>query len=195
MIFDKWKLTWCRVGMQPPLSSAYWKSIQLYNCLFQEVLHTIASPHGRVSRIVIHNRTEEKIESLIEFDSIMSAEACKDAINGADIYAGCCTLDVKFSKVSILHSHLIQLKLFQVVHTAYLLLILHIILNFSYRIDKDLKFWVSSSKYYVLPLKKSIVYLRSICYLKIFDIGLLLACLVNSFRVFTNILMLFINSI
>ena len=69
--------------------------------IFQEVLHTIASPHGRVSRIVIHNKTEEKIESLIEFDSIMSAEACKDAINGADIYAGCCTLDVKFSKVSV----------------------------------------------------------------------------------------------
>lgn len=68
-----------------------------------EVLHTIASPHGRVSRIVIHNKTEEKIESLIEFDSIMSAEACKDAINGADIYAGCCTLDVKFSKAQSLN--------------------------------------------------------------------------------------------
>ncbi|XP_063692618.1 heterogeneous nuclear ribonucleoprotein L-like isoform X1 [Bolinopsis microptera] len=68
-----------------------------------EVLHTIASPHGRVSRIVIHNRTEEKIESLIEFDSIMSAEACKEAINGADVYAGCCTLDVKFSKAQSLN--------------------------------------------------------------------------------------------
>ena len=56
-----------------------------------------------MSRIVIHNRTEEKIESLIEFDSIMSAEACKEAINGADVYAGCCTLDVKFSKVRVLN--------------------------------------------------------------------------------------------
>ena len=77
------------------------RSFESKSCYFQEVLHTIASPHGRVSRIVIHNKTEEKIESLIEFDSIMSAEACKDAINGADIYAGCCTLDVKFSKVSV----------------------------------------------------------------------------------------------
>ena len=66
---------------------------------YQEVLHTIASPHGRVLRIVIHNRTDEKIESLIEFDTIMSADACKEAIHGADIYAGCCTLEVKYSKV------------------------------------------------------------------------------------------------
>lgn len=68
-----------------------------------EVLHTIASPHGRVLRIVIHNRNETKIESLIEFDGVVSAEACKDAIHGADIYAGCCTLDVAFSKAQSLN--------------------------------------------------------------------------------------------
>lgn len=64
-----------------------------------EVLHTIASPHGKVQRIVIHNRNETKVESLVEFDGVMSAETCKEAIHGADIYAGCCTLEVKYSKV------------------------------------------------------------------------------------------------
>eukprot|EP00116_Pleurobrachia_bachei_P004091 sb/3464353/ len=68
-----------------------------------EVLHTIASPHGKILRIVIHNRNETKIESLVEFEDVQGAERCKRAISGADIYAGCCTLDVEFSTAQSLN--------------------------------------------------------------------------------------------
>lgn len=38
---------------------------------------------------------------MVEFDSIDSAKRAKHALNGCDIYSGCCTLRVEFAKVCI----------------------------------------------------------------------------------------------
>lgn len=40
------------------------------------------------------------LDSEPTFDSIESAKRAKDALNGADIYSGCCTLKIEFAKVS-----------------------------------------------------------------------------------------------
>ena len=40
-------------------------------------------------------------QALVEFDSVETAKKVKHALNGADIYSGCCTLKVEFAKVRI----------------------------------------------------------------------------------------------
>ncbi|XP_047000111.1 heterogeneous nuclear ribonucleoprotein L isoform X1 [Schistocerca americana] len=61
-----------------------------------EVLHTICSPSGQVLRIVIFKKNG--VQAMVEFDSIESAKRAKEALNGADIYSGCCTLKIDFAK-------------------------------------------------------------------------------------------------
>ena len=39
------------------------------------------------------------MHSLVEFVNVEEARAAKRAINGADIYTGCCTLKAEFAKV------------------------------------------------------------------------------------------------
>lgn len=39
------------------------------------------------------------LQALVEFESIDVAKKAKHAMNGADIYSGCCTLKVEFAKV------------------------------------------------------------------------------------------------
>lgn len=41
------------------------------------------------------------VQALVEYDTIESARKAKHAMNGADIYSGCCTLKVEFAKVFI----------------------------------------------------------------------------------------------
>ena len=38
---------------------------------------------------------------MFTFDGIEAAKRAKQALNGADIYSGCCTLKIEFAKVSI----------------------------------------------------------------------------------------------
>ncbi|XP_067007690.1 heterogeneous nuclear ribonucleoprotein L isoform X2 [Anabrus simplex] len=61
-----------------------------------EVLHTICSPNGQVLRIVIFKKNG--VQAMVEFDSVDSAKRAKDALSGADIYSGCCTLKIDFAK-------------------------------------------------------------------------------------------------
>jgi hypothetical protein len=63
-----------------------------------DVLHAIASPHGRVQRIVIIKRLSS--QAMIEFDCIESAKRAKKNLNGKNIYTGCCSLEVIFAKPS-----------------------------------------------------------------------------------------------
>src|SRR5699024_7047471 len=65
--------------------------------LLQEVIHQICSPSGKVLRIVIFKKNG--IQAMVEFDSIESAKRAKQALNGCDIYSGCCTLRVEYAKV------------------------------------------------------------------------------------------------
>ncbi|XP_021931437.1 heterogeneous nuclear ribonucleoprotein L isoform X1 [Zootermopsis nevadensis] len=61
-----------------------------------EVLHTICSPSGQVLRIVIFKKNG--IQAMVEFDSPESAKRAKEALNGADIYSGCCTIKIDYAK-------------------------------------------------------------------------------------------------
>ena len=64
----------------------------------QEVLHTISSPYGVVQRIAIFRKNG--VQALVEFDSNTSAARAKTNLEGADIYAGCCTLKTEYARVS-----------------------------------------------------------------------------------------------
>ena len=66
----------------------------------QDVIHTISSPYGVVQRIAIFKKNG--IQALVEFDSNVSANRAKQNLDGADIYAGCCTLKIEYARVSII---------------------------------------------------------------------------------------------
>ncbi|XP_032231297.2 heterogeneous nuclear ribonucleoprotein L-like isoform X2 [Nematostella vectensis] len=61
-----------------------------------KILHKICSPSGKVLRIVIFHKNG--LQALVEFDSVESAERALAVLNGQDIYAGCCTLKIDYSK-------------------------------------------------------------------------------------------------
>lgn len=50
-----------------------------------------------MKRIAMIRRT--MLQALVEFESADVAKKAKHAMNGADIYSGCCTLKVEFAKV------------------------------------------------------------------------------------------------
>jgi len=61
-----------------------------------EVLHTIASPFGKLLRVVIFKKNG--VQAMLEFDSLESAKRAKDSLHGCDIYSGCCTLKIEYAK-------------------------------------------------------------------------------------------------
>ncbi|KDR13299.1 Heterogeneous nuclear ribonucleoprotein L, partial [Zootermopsis nevadensis] len=64
-----------------------------------EVLHTICSPSGQVLRIVIFKKNG--IQAMVEYPLVQSPESAKrakEALNGADIYSGCCTIKIDYAK-------------------------------------------------------------------------------------------------
>lgn len=64
-----------------------------------DVIYQISNAQGKVLRVaVMHKPTV--VQALVEFESMEVAKAAKHAMNGADIYSGCCTLKVEFAKVS-----------------------------------------------------------------------------------------------
>lgn len=73
-------------------------SLSFSFCLLQDVLHKICNPHGQVLRIVIFKKNG--VQAMVEFDSLDAATRARENLNGADIYAGCCTLKIDFAKVS-----------------------------------------------------------------------------------------------
>ncbi|XP_072398078.1 heterogeneous nuclear ribonucleoprotein L-like [Diabrotica undecimpunctata] len=62
-----------------------------------DVIHTICQANGPVLRIVIFKKNG--VQAMVEFDSVEAAIRAKEALNGADIYSGCCTLKIDFAKV------------------------------------------------------------------------------------------------
>ncbi|XP_038570716.1 heterogeneous nuclear ribonucleoprotein L-like isoform X2 [Micropterus salmoides] len=61
-----------------------------------DVLYTVCNPVGSVLRIVIFKRNG--IQAMVEFESVEDAMKAKLALNGADIYAGCCTLKIEYAR-------------------------------------------------------------------------------------------------
>ncbi|VDN00887.1 unnamed protein product [Thelazia callipaeda] len=73
--------------------------LTIYNAQYPvnvDVIHQICEPHGFVKRIAMIRRT--MLQALVEFESTEIAKKAKHAMNGADIYSGCCTLKVEFAK-------------------------------------------------------------------------------------------------
>ncbi|XP_075947774.1 heterogeneous nuclear ribonucleoprotein L-like [Anarhichas minor] len=61
-----------------------------------DVLYTVCNPIVNVQRIVIFKRNG--IQAMVEFESVEDAQKAKLALNGADIYAGCCTLKIEYAR-------------------------------------------------------------------------------------------------
>ncbi|KNC71428.1 hypothetical protein SARC_16031, partial [Sphaeroforma arctica JP610] len=61
-----------------------------------DIIHQICTPHGAVCKIVVFTKTG--LQSLVEFDCVTAAIRTKEALEGAEIYAGCCELKIDFSR-------------------------------------------------------------------------------------------------
>uniref|UniRef100_A0A4W5MQW4 Heteroous nuclear ribonucleoprotein L like n=1 Tax=Hucho hucho TaxID=62062 RepID=A0A4W5MQW4_9TELE len=59
-----------------------------------DVLYTVCNPIGNVLRIVIFKRNG--IQAMVEYP--FWSQKAKSALNGADIYAGCCTLKIEYAR-------------------------------------------------------------------------------------------------
>ncbi|KAL7676450.1 hypothetical protein ACOME3_002702 [Neoechinorhynchus agilis] len=64
-----------------------------------DTIRQICSPFGLVLRIrLIHKNPSSPPIALVEFDSIASSTDAMNSLQGADIYAGCCTLRIEYSQ-------------------------------------------------------------------------------------------------
>ncbi|KAF2365332.1 RNA recognition motif domain [Trinorchestia longiramus] len=68
-----------------------------------DVIHAITEPHGNVLRIVIFKTS--RVQCMVEYEDVESATRAREALQGADIYAGCCTLRVEYAKQTKLFVH------------------------------------------------------------------------------------------
>jgi heterogeneous nuclear ribonucleoprotein L len=68
-----------------------------------ETVKKICSPHAELQRIVIFHKNG--LQALVEFLTIEDAQRVQNALNGCDIFAGCCTLKIDFSKTGRLNVH------------------------------------------------------------------------------------------
>lgn len=62
-----------------------------------DVINTISSAFGNIYRIVITRKNG--VQALVEFEDREAAQKAKDSLDNADIYSGCCTLKIEFSKI------------------------------------------------------------------------------------------------
>lgn len=63
------------------------------------------------------------------FESVLCAQKAKAALNGADIYAGCCTLKIEYARV-MLRSSLLTVLLMKCIRSR-----LTLCLNFNSQLD------------------------------------------------------------
>ncbi|XP_034691035.1 polypyrimidine tract-binding protein homolog 3-like isoform X2 [Vitis riparia] len=64
-----------------------------------EVLHQVFSPHGFVEKIVTFQKSAG-FQALIQYQSRQSAVSAINALQGRNIYDGCCQLDIQFSNLT-----------------------------------------------------------------------------------------------
>ncbi|XP_062148140.1 polypyrimidine tract-binding protein homolog 3-like [Alnus glutinosa] len=64
-----------------------------------EVLHQVFSPYGFVEKIVTFQKSAG-FQALIQYQSRQSALSAIDALQGRNVYDGCCQLDIQFSNLS-----------------------------------------------------------------------------------------------
>ncbi|KAK1299628.1 hypothetical protein QJS10_CPA02g00367 [Acorus calamus] len=64
-----------------------------------EVLHQVFSPHGIVEKIVTFQKSAG-FQALVQYQSRQSAVVARNALQGRNIYDGCCQLDIQFSNLT-----------------------------------------------------------------------------------------------
>ncbi|TKR73092.1 hypothetical protein L596_020443 [Steinernema carpocapsae] len=72
--------------------------LSIYNAVYRidaSTICEICESHAKPKRIVIIRR--QLLQALVEFADAQNAKMVKNAINGADIYKGCCTIKAEFS--------------------------------------------------------------------------------------------------
>ncbi|XP_077285200.1 polypyrimidine tract-binding protein 1 heph isoform X4 [Arctopsyche grandis] len=67
-----------------------------------EVLHNIFQRYGKVLKIVTFTKNSS-YQALIQYPDTISAQTAKSALDGQNIYSGCCTLRIDYSKMSSLN--------------------------------------------------------------------------------------------
>lgn len=69
-----------------------------------DVIKAICSPYGKILRIFIGKKNvDQSLEALVEFETVEEAKAAKKPLDCADIYAGCCSLSVGYSRLQRIH--------------------------------------------------------------------------------------------
>lgn len=63
-----------------------------------DVLHQVFSPHGFVEKIVTFQKSAG-FQALIQYQSRQSAVVARTALQGRNIYDGCCQLDIQYSNL------------------------------------------------------------------------------------------------
>ncbi|XP_019427065.1 PREDICTED: polypyrimidine tract-binding protein homolog 3-like [Lupinus angustifolius] len=63
-----------------------------------DVMHRVFSTHGSVEKIVTFHKSAG-CQALIQYQSRQSAVTAKNALQGRNVYDGCCQLDIQFSNL------------------------------------------------------------------------------------------------
>ncbi|XP_065338891.1 polypyrimidine tract-binding protein 2 isoform X6 [Cloeon dipterum] len=67
-----------------------------------EVLYSIFSRYGKVLKIVTFTKNNT-FQALIQYPDVVTAQAAKLSLDGQNIYNGCCTLRIEYSKLNSLN--------------------------------------------------------------------------------------------
>uniref|UniRef100_A0A673MWC5 Polypyrimidine tract-binding protein 3-like n=1 Tax=Sinocyclocheilus rhinocerous TaxID=307959 RepID=A0A673MWC5_9TELE len=90
-------------GMMPGQSPVLRIIVEnLYYPVSLEVLHQIFSKFGTVLKIITFTKNNQ-FQALLQYADPMNAHHAKVALDGQNIYNGCCTLHVEFSKLTSLN--------------------------------------------------------------------------------------------
>ncbi|KAK0394175.1 hypothetical protein QR680_000603 [Steinernema hermaphroditum] len=67
-----------------------------------DLLHSIFSRFGKVLRIITFNKNNT-FQALIQLSEANAAQHARDTLNGHQVYSGCCTLRIDYSKLATLN--------------------------------------------------------------------------------------------
>eukprot|EP00899_Mesostigma_viride_P018153 jgi/Mesvir1/26339/Mv22515-RA.3 len=67
-----------------------------------DVLHQVFSPYGPVDKVVIFSKSAG-MQALVEFRATANAQAAMAALQGRNIYDGCCQMEMQFSNLETLN--------------------------------------------------------------------------------------------
>jgi len=90
-------------NVQTPTNILLFTIINAMHPVSVETIKKICSPHAEVQKIVIFHKNG--LQVLVEFLTIEDGQRVQQALNGCDIFSGCCTLKIDFSKTGRLNVH------------------------------------------------------------------------------------------